>query len=181
VIAVLALGSLGISHTAAMPAPEDEQRLGRAAATLVGGTSGPTYLHIIDPACSCTARLLEQLVARGAFAEVREIIVFTGDDSRVRVQAEREGFTYLPMTRDALGARLGLEVAPVLIALDADGALRYLGGYFDKPAALHSLDSGIHAGLVAGTAVESLPVYGCAVSDRLRQRLDPLGVVYSAQ
>lgn len=177
-VAVVALGSIGMSHSAPMPAPADELRLARAASALAGRGSKAAYVHVIDPACSCSAGLLRQLLATGARSDYREVIVFVGEDSALRRAAEGAGFAFRELSRTALVAELGLEVAPVLIALDSTGALRYAGGYFDKPAAVESRQAWIHARLMAGEAVAPLPVYGCAASERLRERVDPLGVVY---
>lgn len=178
IIAILGLGSLSVSHTAAMPAPDDEVRLARAAAAIVGGGRTLAYVHVIDPACSCTAGLLEHLIERGAYPEHRETILFTGDDPNLKAVAEQAGFGFVSITRAELGASLGIEVAPVLVALAPDGGLLYLGGYFDKPAAVLARDTVIHRRLLAGQDTPPFPVFGCAVSENLRKRVDPMGIVY---
>ncbi len=176
-VVILALASLGVSHTAAMPGPSADVRFAQAARALVGGR-GPTYVHVIDPACSCTAGLLAHLEARRAFAGVTEWVIYLGEDAALQRRLETAGFRFAGSTRETIGETLGLEVAPVLVAITAVDSLAYLGGYFDRPAAVEARDAQIHAALQAARRAEPLPVFGCAVSDRLRAQVDPLGIVY---
>lgn len=62
----------------------------------------------------------------------------------------------------------------------ADGRVRYLGGYYDHPSASNPLDLRLREALDRGERVAPLPIYGCAVSPRLREAFDPLGLLYES-
>ena len=179
VVVSLALGSLGVSHLAALPKPDDEARVARAALALRRDPSRDFVVHVIYAGCSCTARLFAHLVERKPFPGAAELILFVGDDNTKREAAERAGYSFRSVTSDELASEFGLEVAPVMLAFDTTGALRYVGGYFDKPAARSALDGQIRQRILDGASPDPLPVFGCAVSTRLQRKVDPLGVVYS--
>lgn len=181
VVVSVALGSLGVTHLAAMPRPDDEARVARAALALRRDASSDFLVHVIYSGCSCTARLFAHLVGRKPFPGAKELILFVGDDSAKREAAERAGYSFRSVTTDEIGSTFGLEVAPVMLAFDTSGALRYIGGYFDKPAAVTALDGQIRQRILAGASPDPLPVFGCAVSARLQRKVDPLGVVYTKQ
>ncbi|HXT16115.1 MAG TPA: hypothetical protein VN706_10835 [Gemmatimonadaceae bacterium] len=177
----LALGSLGVSHLAAMPRPDDEARIARAALALREDASSDFIVHVIYARCSCTARLFKHLVERKPFPGVHEMILFVGEDSTKRAAAEHAGYEFRTITREELGSKFGLEVAPVMLVFDVKGELRYIGGYFDRPAAVTSLDEQIRGQVLAGANPDPLPVFGCAVDARLQRKVDPLGIVYRGQ
>ncbi len=179
VIVSLALGSLGVSHLAALPKPDDDARVARAALALRSDPSSDFVVHVIYSGCTCTARLFAHLMERKPFPGAKELILFVGDDSTKRDAAERAGYSFRSVTSDQLATGFGLEVAPVMLAFDTTGTLRYLGGYFDKPAARSALDGQIRQRILAGASPDPLPVFGCAVSARLQRKVDPLGVVYT--
>ena len=58
-----------------------------------------------------------------------------------------------------------------------DGRLAWTGGYFDTPAANRPRDVAILAAVEDDRPLASKPVFGCAVSARLRRRLDPGGLL----
>jgi hypothetical protein len=68
----------------------------------------------------------------------------------------------------------GLEGTPILAIFDSAGNLHYAGGYYDHPSAVNPLDEDIHLRFLAHTSSEALPVFGCAVSPRLKKSLNPL-------
>lgn len=74
------------------------------------------------------------------------------------------------VTSDDL-SRYGIEAAPLLVVLSPGGQIRYAGGYTERKQGpniddLRILDDARRPGVLA-----SLPVFGCAVSDRLRRQL----------
>jgi hypothetical protein len=135
-------------------------------------------VHVIYERCSCTERLFAHLVARRAFADAEELVLFVGEDAARRDAVIGAGYRYASIAPDDLFAAFGLEAAPVLFAFDARGRLRYAGGYFDHPSTSKSLDESLYARVAAGEAPKPLPLYGCAVSRRLQDSVDPLGIVY---
>jgi hypothetical protein len=188
-VALLGISSLAVPHMAAMPAPHwvpwgpatpapREAKLSGAFLELRQRDTGRFIVHVIYQRCSCTERLFAHLVARGAFSDAEEIVVFVGEDAGKRQAATRAGFRYLAVSAEDLAQRFGLEAAPVLLAFDAPGRLRYAGGYFDHPSTVKSLDESIYARVAAGELPQPLPIFGCAVSSRLQDSVDPLGLVY---
>ena len=105
-------------------------------------------------------------------------MLFVGEDAPKRAAAARAGLAFATLSAADLPERYGLEVAPVLVAFDARGHLRYAGGYYDHPAAISPRDETLHAQLVRGETPKALPVFGCAVSAQLQATLDPLRLIY---
>jgi hypothetical protein len=178
-VALLGISSLGVSHMAAMPEPSRGESLARAALALRKDPHRPFQLHVIYERCSCTERLFKHLLARKALPDVEEVVLLVGESAARRPAVERAGFGFALLAPGELLPRFGLEAAPVLVAFDREGALRYAGGYFDRPAAVTALDERIHGELAQGHVPTPLPIFGCAVNPDLQQRLDPLGIVYS--
>jgi hypothetical protein len=161
-----------------MPALDDETRLSRAMLALRRDPARAFLVHVIYAQCSCTERLFAHLVKRGAFADAEEVVLFVGDDDLKRRSAGQAGFGFTTVSARELAVRYGLEAAPVLVAFDPAGRLRYAGGYYDHPSTQSPHDQRIHAELAGGASPKPLPVFGCAVSPRLQKSVDPLGIVY---
>ena len=175
---LVALSSLALPHMAPMTGASREARTIRALLALPHDARHDLVVHVIAAHCSCTERLFEHLVKRGAFADADEVLLFVGEDAAKQAAATRAGFRYVNVDAEALATRFLLESATVMFAFDANGALRYAGGYFNHPSARSALDERIREQVRHGAAPEPLPVYGCAVSSRLRESVDPLGIVY---
>jgi hypothetical protein len=131
---------------------------------------------VIYSECSCARTLFNHLITRGQFAGDEELILFVGADSKKQASAKRSGFEFTSISAAELVSSFGLEAAPVLLIFDSAGRLRYAGGYYDHPATITPLDERIHTQVRAGASVEGLPVFGCAVSARLRKSIDPLQI-----
>jgi hypothetical protein len=177
-VALLGISSLAVPHMAAMPQAEGQARTIRALLELRRADSRRFVVHVIYRGCSCTERLFAHLVSRGAFADAEELVLFVGDDDAKRKAATGAGYRYVAVSAPELAERFGLEAAPVLFTFDASARLRYAGGYFDHPSTQTSLDESIYARVAAGEAPKALPIFGCAVSPRLQDSVDPLGIVY---
>jgi hypothetical protein len=163
---------------AAMPEPGDEARLVRELRALRRDADRGFVVHVIYAGCSCTARLFAHLTQRARFVDADEIVLFVGDDPAKRHAAENAGLRFTTASPAVLAERYGIEAAPLLIAFDAAGRLRYLGGYYNHPSTIFPLDEKIHAQVAQGAAPAPLPVFGCAVSPRLQNSVDPLRIVY---
>lgn len=179
VVTLVGLAALSLKHMASLPEPEDEARLSRAMLQLRRSSSGSFLVHVIYAQCSCSRALFAHLVARRPFPGAEEAVLFVGADSRKRESAKRAGFTFTTVSTQELASRFELEAAPVLIVFDSEGRLRYAGGYYAHPATLTPLDERIYRQVAAGAKVEPLPVFGCAVTSRLQESLNPLRAVYS--
>jgi hypothetical protein len=178
-IAVIGLAYLSREHLASLPEPGNEALLGRALLRLRRGSNASFLVHVVYGECSCSRSLFAHLLARGRFSGAEELILYVGTGSNKQQAAERSGFEFSAISDSELVSRYGLEAAPVLVVFDANGKLRYAGGYYDHPATITPLDERIHAHLATGASVQALPVFGCAVSPRLRKSLDPLRALSS--
>ncbi len=69
--------------------------------------------------------------------------------------------------------KYGIESAPLMIVDDAHGVIRYAGGYTSRKQGLDYQDQAIVHQLLSGAEVDPLPLFGCAVSQRLKQMVDP--------
>jgi hypothetical protein len=178
-VVLVGLASMSLGHMAAMPEPGDEGRLVRELRALRSDPDRAFIVHVIYAGCSCTARLFAHLTQRPRFADADELVLFVGDDPEKRRAAESAGLRFATASPAALAERFGIEAAPLLIAFDTAGRLRYAGGYYNHPSTIFPLDEKIHAQLAQGGAPAPLPLFGCAVSARLQASVDPLGIVYS--
>jgi hypothetical protein len=174
-VGLLGIGSLAVSHTVALPPPDEETKITMAALSLRRAPDKAFVVHVIYAGCSCTQRLFYHLLKRGPRPGIDELVLFVGEDDARRKAAEARGFAFKTVSAEQLATRFGLESAPVLLVFDRKGAMRYVGGYFDGPAAAYPLDERV---IAQGAAASPLPVYGCAVSRKLQQAVDPLGIVY---
>jgi hypothetical protein len=177
--ALVAISSIALPHMAPMPGASRAARTTQALLALRREAQRALVVHVIAAHCSCTERLFAHLVERGASADAEEVVLFVGEDAAKQAAATRAGYRYATVAAADLTARFLLESAPVMFAFDARGTLRYAGGYFNHPAAITPLDERIVARVRRGELPASLPVYGCAVSSRLRESVDPLGIVYA--
>jgi hypothetical protein len=178
IVALAGLSFLSLGHIAPMPAPGDEAGIGRALLGQRRDAARSFFVHVIYAGCSCTQRLFTHLVQRARLEGADEMVLFVGEDADKRLAAERAGLRFVSMPAAEFTARYGIEAAPLLVAFDAKGRLRYLGGYYNHPSTLRPLDESIGAQVANGAAPEPLPVFGCAVSPRLQDSLDPFGLVY---
>jgi hypothetical protein len=90
-----------------------------------------------------------------------------------RIPYERElahaGFIISKVSVENFVSAFGFEAAPVFGTIDLRGELLYLGGYFKTSEAKAPLDTEILREIRAGRNFAALPLYGCAVSARLRK------------
>ena len=173
-VIVVALALLSLKHLAALPRPSNEALLTRALLKYRRERSRKFIVHVIYSGCSCSSGLLTHLLTRRPFPGEEELILFVGIDRAKERLIANSSFELKIVSASGLVAEFGLEAAPVMFIFDQDGNLRYAGGYYDHPAAITPLDESIQAKLMAGFPVEPLPVFGCAVSPRLQNQLNPL-------
>ena len=179
IVMLFGLAALSVKHIASLPEPSDEAFLSQAMLKLRRDSSQSFLVDVIYGECSCARALLAHLIARRPFPGAEEMILFVGADPNKQQLAERAGFAFVSVSAADLVSRFGLEAAPVLIAFDSAGRLRYMGGYYAHPAAIAPLDEKIYLQLIAGASVEPLPIFGCAVSSRLQKSFDPLSFLSS--
>jgi hypothetical protein len=189
-----AVGTLVLSayllapHLLTLPKPpaHDPRLRGAVAAMRGPGDAGRWQaLHILYEGCKCSQRVLDHLIDRGPADGYAEAIAVVSDGAdpeaaaRARADGERargRGYRLEAVAPEALASRFGVEAAPLLVVADPAGELRYVGGYTERKQGPVVRDTRVFSELAAGKAPEPLPVFGCAVSDRLRSTVDPLGV-----
>ena len=188
-VAVLVVGAgLMAPHVIALPVPAlNDGRLALALRTLPGATSGRwTALHVLYERCGCSSRVLAHLMARRARADLNEQMLFVRDSPQAdpgvedtAVRARGAGFGFASVTPAELAQRYQIEAVPLLVVADAAGRIRYSGGYTEKCDAVEVDDVPIIDGVRSGRTVYARPVFGCAVSSRMQEAIDPLRLKYS--
>jgi len=175
------LGSLAVTHVVALPGPEDGslQALLNSLRELRVQERGELVVHVLADDCSCTESLFNTLEKNGPDPDADEVMLFVGDNADKARRAVNAGYRFVSISQDQL-ADMGLESAPVLAIFNESNEVGYLGGYYDHPAATNPLDRKLRLALAEGEPVAPLPIYGCAVSERLQQAFDPYGIIYES-
>lgn len=166
-------------HTAGLPAPGAGDRAVEEAiaASRESAERGAwLVLHVLYGQCGCSQRVLDALASRGPAADVRERVVLVDGSDAAAARIAAAGFAVARVSADELVDRYHLESAPLFAVADPAGHLRYLGGYTERKRGPSLLDRSIVEALVRGEEVAPIPILGCAVSRRLKQITNPLGV-----
>lgn len=169
-------------HLLTLPAPNDgDPRVEAALEEARAPEDRGRWLavHLMYQDCGCSQRLLAHLLSRGALPDVRERIVLIGHDDALAARAKRAGFSFEELTPEGLAARYHAEAAPMMLVAAPDGKLRYVGGYSDRKRGPDTMDVDILHRLAEGRRVAALPLFGCAVSEKLQGEIDPLGIKYT--
>jgi hypothetical protein len=171
--------SLMVSHWVPLPRPEldptsSQTFLARFQSTKADGQW--LAIHFLYAECPCSRRVLDRVTQRSPQAEVAERIVLIGDAPQLAAKAKERGFEIDCVAPQELLAKYGVEAAPLLMILDPDGHPRYSGGYTSRKQLLDIQDRAILKQLRSGQEVEPLPLFGCAVSGRLKSLVDSLGL-----
>jgi hypothetical protein len=191
VLGLWAVGFAGVgallmaTHVVALPVPRSgDGRLQAAFANGPGVAAGKwTAVHVLYDSCGCSRRVFAHLTERRARPELIETIAYVSDGSDSEAQGERQaaetaGYRFEKVAPAELERRYRVESAPSLLVADAQGSVRYTGGYASRMGANRFDDLEILGALRVGKPVQARPVFGCAISGRLQQALDPLGVKY---
>ena len=171
---------LMVGHWIPLPTPTSDQLLnGSPALTRVDGTW--STFHFLYADCPCSRRIFENLVTRSSHQDVNEQIVLVGDAPELASRAKARGFHVDEVAPEELKVKYAVEAAPLLVVVDPRGRVRYCGGYTERKQGFEIKDTVIVSNLLAGEEVESLPVYGCAVSRSLQAVVDPLRIKSSSR
>jgi hypothetical protein len=169
--AMLAVGAaLLAKHVIALPAPAKDQKLAASLSALRLPDEQGKWLafHVLYSECRCSQRVVAHLLATTRPLGWAEVVLWVGNqasdpalDQHYRVN--RRTSTEL--------ARLGIDAAPLLVVLDPQGGLRYVGGYSDRKQGPVLDDLRILAQAQRPGVLASFPVFGCAVTERLKEQL----------
>ncbi|HEX5656691.1 MAG TPA: hypothetical protein VFX59_05820 [Polyangiales bacterium] len=169
-LCLLLVASLMVTHTYALPAPAPQDlRVERDA------QGRWQMLHVLYGRCRCSQRILQHLLTRKALPGVAERIVLVGADPQLEQRARAAGFVIEAITPEELPRRYALNAVPAL-AVISPARVEYLGGYTERKQGPEIADLEIFERVRAGTRTDALPLFGCAVSEALRGRLDPLSL-----
>jgi hypothetical protein len=160
-------------HLVALPAPAKNAKLSASIGELRRPETRSAWLavHVLYSECRCSQRIVEHLLSSARPRDWAEVVLWVGQrepDPRLVQRFD------LRRVADADLARMGIEATPLLIAVDPNGLVRYAGGYTDRKQGPVIDDARILEGSRRPDVVASLPVFGCAVSDRLRADLATL-------
>jgi hypothetical protein len=188
-VGILVVGaSLMAGHLVSLPVPKvTDSRLRSSLGPGPGVIQGRwSAHHVLYQSCGCSQRVLAHLLERRARPDLVETVVYVRDPSSSDV-AERDavsakvrvaGFGFESSTPAELESRYAVESAPFLLVGDGSGGVRYAGGYTERSGSKQIEDIAIIDGLKAGRKMGALPVFGCAVSSRVQEAIDPLGLKY---
>jgi hypothetical protein len=178
-VALFVGASLLAAHWVALPTPErDDERLLAALAQLHAHEERESWLvvHVLYAACACSGRVVDHLVDDPRPSGVVDKVLLVGTVPAIEERLANASFEIVRVTPRELDETYAIEGAPLLLVVDPDGVLRYRGGYTERKQSLAIRDVEIVERLVADGDVPALPLFGCAVSRRLRDVLDPLGL-----
>lgn len=133
-------------------------------------------IHVLYQHCGCSNLVLDSILENGPHPDAEEHIVLVGQaDPIVLRLAESRGFSVETLSDRELWDAYRLEIAPLLIVREADGQIRYCGGYTNRKRGSQVKIHDLLSSLVRKGRVQELPVYGCAVSEKMKNAMDPLG------
>lgn len=147
----------------------------------VAPAGSPTAWHVLGSDCGCSASISRDLARSGPAAGWREQVWLVGDEPGIARELRAAGFAVERIVPELLARQHGIKGAPWLVLFDATGQVAYSGGYSSgRPGVGNAVNEAarLRAAVAAGRIAASLPAYGCATSEDLRQRLDPLGFKY---
>lgn len=133
-------------------------------------------VHVLYAECRCSQRIAEHLMATTRLPDVAEHVILVGQDNALRDALAGRGFDVATVNADDLEATYGIEAVPLLVVVAPDGTVRYSGGYTTSKQGPAPRDREIIELARRSESTDSLPVFGCAASRELRDRLDPIGL-----
>ncbi len=141
-----------------------------------GETQSLTAFHFLYGSCPCSRRVLRHLVDRHPIDGVDERIVLIDEDPEMEARAIEMGYQTDVVTPEQLQNKYGVESAPLMVVADQSGAIVYSGGYTSRKQGFNIQDVELIRSAMNDEDQQCLPVYGCAVSQRLKNIVDPLGL-----
>jgi hypothetical protein len=138
-----------------------------------------TALHVLAAKCPCSMRVLNHLVERGPLPTLDERVALVDGTPALADRLTARGFQVDVVTAEQLETRYGGIAAPVLQLRRPDGTVAYQGGYAAR-ANLPADDVRLIAAAQAGQPAAPYPAFGCAVSRKLQDQMDPFRLKYAA-
>lgn len=171
-VSTLVSATLLARHLVPLPAGAvADTRLG---ALRADATRGWLVVHALYAGCKCSEQIVHHLAGRGPSGDANEVVLWIGSDSALEAELERARYSLVRVSAQELTPRFGIEAAPLLVILDPDDVARYRGGYTDRKQAYPVRDIELLHDAMSGAAPVALPLFGCAISQGLRELIDPL-------
>ncbi len=179
----VAMGALGVSllarHEAALPVPEANGELAGALSSLREADEKGQWMavHVLYTECRCSQRLLQHLLETTRPTGTSEHVLLVGHDEGLEQKLRAKSFRVTNVESTELGDRYHVTAVPLLVIAAPDGSIRYAGGYTTHKQGPDPRDLQILAeARSTGSVLGALPIFGCAVSERLKKILNPLGI-----
>ena len=177
-MAFVVAASLMAAHAYTLPTPAAEDD---ALVDAVGRLREPDearwlVVHVLYAECRCSQRIFDHLLASTRPSGVTEKVLLVGQREEFAAAARARGIAVLDVTPRELADDYRIESAPLLLVVAPDGAVRYAGGYTERKQGPEIEDVELIERLLRDETTTPLPLFGCAVSERLQAILDPLGL-----
>ncbi|MCD0461079.1 hypothetical protein [Roseiconus lacunae] len=173
--------ALMVAHWITLPKPEPGSSISPSLLTHVSSDDRRLrVVHVNYLECPCSRRVVRHLIRREPLPDAIEKLLLVGEDQELQVLARSQGYAVESVTREELQSRFGLQSSPLMMVFDSESNLIYSGGYTSRKQGPAFQDETIIKALIDGESVESLPVFGCAVSKDLQQLVDPLQLKYQS-
>lgn len=148
-----------------------------ALASLQPSAIGWRTFHVLYSGCRCSRQISTHLIERRPVSNRQELVLVVGEDTELIRDLTAGGFAVRSLGEQEAAERYGLNAAPWLVILSPEGKVAYSGGYSDRPVSGSIQEEQIWQRLTRGERVDPLPAYGCALSTKLRRRLNPLASI----
>lgn len=133
-------------------------------------------VHVLYAECRCSRRVTDHLLSSARPTDWSEIVLWvTAEESQALAApaALRAAFDVRVVSPLQL-SRMGIEAAPLLALVDPQGVVRYAGGYTERKQGPDIEDLRLFAAARRAERLDALPLFGCAVSGRLKEQLAKL-------
>ena len=172
ILLVLGAGLLA-RHLIALPGPSKENALPGYVQALRGPDESGRWLavHVLYAECRCSQRIVDHLTTTERPGGWSEIVLWVGDAAPPPELVARFRVRRVDEAELAGG---DIEGAPLLVAADPWGSIRYAGGYTTRKQGPAIEDLALLTAARRTPLSSSLPVFGCAVSERLKAHLAKL-------
>lgn len=164
------------AYTLPKPAVADDAFVGAIDSLRERDETGWVAVHVLYAECRCSQRIFDHLLASTRPPGVKEKVLLVGEAEDFAARARARGIAVVSVTPRELAEHYRIESAPLLLVVDPDGAVRYAGGYTERKQGPEIEDIALIERVLREETTTPLPLFGCAVSERLRAILDPLGI-----
>lgn len=157
-------------HLLALPAPGANPKLAASLSALrrPGSMGRWASVHVLYSACRCSQNIVAHLLSTERPRGWDELVLWVGPDEP---DARLSGHFRVKRVSRAELSNLGIQAVPLLVVLNSEDRLRYVGGYSTHKQGPQIEDLRIFRELQEKSEIAELPVFGCAVSERLKEQL----------